>query len=257
MLELGKHLVALGSEVHRAAGAEHPLGCRGEGDADLALDVLCESEVHRGDHRRVAEDEDDLERRRYRLAVDAARYGDGGVTVVDDFLIRSGDFERDLEQRRAVLGVHCDRRVVLSCRRGWPGEPHRQERYEEQEGQSSHGVVVVVVVVVGSVVVVPTSVVPDSSVVVGSVVPDGPVVWLPGDLPPVSPGSDWSLTVGAPPSWCWRSCVRPGRPVGTLFSWEIAPWTVPLSAGWIGLWSPFGHQMKPRNAITPAVAPST
>src|SRR5207248_6603708 len=119
---------------------------------------------------------------------------------------------------------------------------------------------VVVVAVVVPVVVSTDEVVSSPLVVVSSVVavdcvtvcvevgsPAGSRIF---DLGTVEP--PLALAKGAPPSCRSRALVSAGRPVGIAASWSTAPCRVPFSPGWIGRYSPFGHQMKAANAAVAA-----
>jgi hypothetical protein len=51
--------------------------------------------------------------------------------------------------------------------------------------------------------------------------------------------------------------VKPGRPEPTFEICRMPPWTVPLSPGWIGWYSPFGRSTKPATATRPPVTTAT
>jgi len=120
--------------VNEAAGSEDELVCLGDGDAGVAVLVERDRDVGRRHGRRVALDEDDLERNRDRCAVGAAGVRDGAVRLVDDVAHHVTDGEGDLEDRRAVLRVHSDGGVVAGrCgRRGTRSKTECEKRDEQK-----------------------------------------------------------------------------------------------------------------------------
>src|SRR5207245_10937255 len=97
------------ADVDRPPGLGHELIGGGERVAEVALHVLRDRDVRRADGRRVALDEDDLDRDRGRLTRRAARVCDGRVLLVDDVSHHVTDREGELEERGAVLRVDRDR----------------------------------------------------------------------------------------------------------------------------------------------------
>src|SRR5204863_5696210 len=65
------------------------------------------------------------------------------------------------------------------------------------------------------------------------------------------------LSNGAPPSSRARSGVRAACLLGTCSSDLIAASKVPRSPGWIGLYSPFGHQLNAAELAVNVAAPIT
>ena len=73
----------------------------------------------------------------------------------------------------------------------------------------------------------------------------------------VGPSLRFQAWLGAPSSSSSASGVSPGRPVSTYRTASTASAAVPRSPGWMGRYSPFGHQVKASRPANPTASRAT